>query len=414
MTLRGCALAVAMALALTSALVSSPQPSGETRALWVVRTTLTSPTAIRDMVAAAKAGGFNTLFVQVRGRGDAYYSSRLEPRARALETQPVTFDPLAQVLREAHGAGLSVHAWLCVNLVADVSDVPSSSAHLVRRHPEWLMVPRELVPKRGRLDPHSPSFLPTLVAWTRRQEGRVEGVFVSPIARGAAAHIVRVVDDLVSRYAVDGLHLDYARYPGAQFDFSEGALAAFASEIARTLRPDAAAQLERIRRASPLALVDLYPNSWQDFRRDRLTDLVRRIRSTAVVRRPGTLVSAAVAPEIDVARESRGQDWPAWASGGLVDAVCPMAYSTDAGLYLRQLVAARAASEGRLLFAGIGAYRLSVGQTIRHIELARQAGADGIALFSYDSLATLEPGRQALRAFGRAAFDAGTQGGRPR
>jgi uncharacterized lipoprotein YddW (UPF0748 family) len=167
-------------------------------------------------------------------------------------------------------------------------------------------------------------------------------------------------------------------------------------------------------RRNPLAIVDLYPNSWQDFRRDRLTALVRRLRAAAVARRPGTMVSAAVAPDIDIARESRGQDWPLWIGSGIIDAVCPMAYSTDPDTYVRQVTAARTASEGRLLFAGIGAYRLPLSQTVRHIELARLAGADGIALFSYDSLAGLETGGGAIRAIGRAAFEAGPQGGRPR
>ena len=43
----------------------------QTRALWVTRTTLTSADSIKQMVTAAQAGGFNTLLVQVRGRGDA-------------------------------------------------------------------------------------------------------------------------------------------------------------------------------------------------------------------------------------------------------------------------------------------------------------------------------------------------------
>src|SRR5712692_1383076 len=68
---------------------------GEVRALWVVRTTLTSPEKIRKMVETAAAAGFNTLVVQVRGRGDAYYRSRWEPRAVELKDQPPDFDPLA-------------------------------------------------------------------------------------------------------------------------------------------------------------------------------------------------------------------------------------------------------------------------------------------------------------------------------
>src|SRR5688572_13873691 len=56
--------------------VTASPASNEVRALWVVRTTLTSPEKIRAMVEAAKNNGFNTLIVQVRGRGDAYYRSK--------------------------------------------------------------------------------------------------------------------------------------------------------------------------------------------------------------------------------------------------------------------------------------------------------------------------------------------------
>ena len=42
--------------------------------------------------------------MQVRGRGDAYYTSDLEPRAADLARQPATFDPLATVLVDAHQA----------------------------------------------------------------------------------------------------------------------------------------------------------------------------------------------------------------------------------------------------------------------------------------------------------------------
>src|SRR5260221_14267125 len=115
----------------------------EVRALWVVRTTLTSPSAIATMVDAAKGGGFNALIVQVRGRGDAYFQGGVEPRPAALASQP-TFDPLAVTIARAHDAGLQVHAWINVNLIAGAADLPSARDHVVYRHPEWLMVPRAL------------------------------------------------------------------------------------------------------------------------------------------------------------------------------------------------------------------------------------------------------------------------------
>ena len=63
--------------------------AGRSEGALVVRNTLTSPEKIRAMVE--KAGdSFNTLIVQVRGRGDAYYRSRQEPRALELKDQPLS------------------------------------------------------------------------------------------------------------------------------------------------------------------------------------------------------------------------------------------------------------------------------------------------------------------------------------
>jgi uncharacterized lipoprotein YddW (UPF0748 family) len=114
--------------------ISATAPSTEVRALWVVRTTLTSPSAIATLAASAKAGGFNTLLVQVRGRGDAYFQGGSEPRPAALVSQP-SFDPLAEAIARGHEAGLQVHAWLNVNLVAGL-ELPAAREHVIYRHPE--------------------------------------------------------------------------------------------------------------------------------------------------------------------------------------------------------------------------------------------------------------------------------------
>src|SRR5829696_10317007 len=105
----------------------------EVRALWVVRTTLTSPEKIRQLVDSAADNGFNTLIVQIRGRGDAYYKSKVEPRAIELKDQPPTFDPLAQTLSVAHQRGLKVHGWLNTSLLANLDTLPSDPDHVYNK-----------------------------------------------------------------------------------------------------------------------------------------------------------------------------------------------------------------------------------------------------------------------------------------
>lgn len=111
------------------------QTPQEVPALWVTRTTLSSPDKIEQMVRAAQTAGFNTLIVQVRGRGDAYYDSAIDSRATELLARP-GFDPLAELLARAKPAGLSVHAWINANLVSSAAELPASRQHLIYRHPE--------------------------------------------------------------------------------------------------------------------------------------------------------------------------------------------------------------------------------------------------------------------------------------
>src|SRR5437016_10923731 len=85
--------------------VSTEPVAPEIRALWVTRSSLTSPLSIAALVRTAHDQGFNTLLVQVRGRADAYYASDLEPRPADLARQPASFDPLAVVLSEAKANG---------------------------------------------------------------------------------------------------------------------------------------------------------------------------------------------------------------------------------------------------------------------------------------------------------------------
>ena len=100
------------------------------------------------MVEKATANNFNTLIVQIRGRGDAYYRSRREPRALELKDQPQNFDPLAVTLTEARRRGLKVHAWVNTSLLANLDALPTDPKHVYNKHPEWLAVPRAAASER--------------------------------------------------------------------------------------------------------------------------------------------------------------------------------------------------------------------------------------------------------------------------
>ncbi len=369
-----------------SAPAAQTPPGGEIRALWVLRTSLTSPASIAAVVRSARENGFNTLFVQVRGRGDAYFNGGVEPRAADLQRQPTTFDPLATVLASAHAAGLSVHAWVNVNLVSSAVDLPIAREHLVHRHPDWLMVPREIAQSLAKVPAGSPGYLGKLARYTRAQTGELEGLYASPIIPAAVEHMDAVVRDMVRRYPLDGIHFDYARYPNSKFDYSRAALAEFRAAIRPRLEPALRRQLDAREAIDIFAYPDARPDDWRTFRISRMTQMMRRLSATVRQERPAAIVSVAAKPELRDAYEDRLQDWGTWINSGIVDVVCPMAYTPDASVFAEQIASAKAASGAHPIWAGIGAYRLSPAQTVANIQAARRLGAGGVILFSYDSL----------------------------
>lgn len=374
------------------------------RALWVLRTSLESPETIRRMVASAAANGFNTLFVQVRGRGDAFFNRGVEARASSLATQPESFDPLADTLERARDAGLRVHAWVNVNLISSATELPASREHVIYQHPEWLMVPRELAPELSTIDIRSPEYVGRLARWTRANADEVEGLYVSPLHREATEHFDKVVADLVTRYAVDGVHLDYIRYPAPEFDYSRTAVDVFRAHMREQVSAADRTRVDALQTIDPYAWLEAYAEEWRRFRQSQLTALVTRMHSTVTRIRPAAVVSAAVLPDARRALRDTFQDWRTWLDNGFIDALCPMAYTTEPREFAEQIAEARAVANGRPVWAGIGAYRLSARETIDNITAARRLGANGIVLFSYDSLVGPPNGTDYLATIGKAVF----------
>src|SRR5213595_583087 len=171
-------------------------------------------------MADATTRGIHDVVVQVRGRGDAYYASTLEPRAESLTGE---FDPLAHLVRAGAAVGVRVHAWGNVFFVWSSPEgaLPWAPEHLVRRHPEWLLRPAGV----KYLDPVGGS------DW--------EGIYIDPKSTAAREHSLAVFTDIVSRYPVEGFHYDYVRYPQVTYAGSpddHAAVTALVAEGAKRLR----------------------------------------------------------------------------------------------------------------------------------------------------------------------------------
>jgi len=358
----------------------------EVRGLWVQHTSLVSPDAIASMVDAARDGGFNTVFVQVRARGEAFYNSAIDPRASDLDAAPANFDPLATAVELAHRAGLRVHAWINVNFVASATTLPRSRSHVVFRHPEWLMVPNALAGPLANVDPRSPEYVADLARWTRPLSTQIEGLYLSPVSEDAQRYTTSVVSEIASKYAIDGIHLDYLRYPSDAFDYSRTTLAAFRAQHAPQVPAAERQRLDARAAADPAIWTSYLPERWTTFRRDRLTTLATRLAQAARAARPQVLVTAAVGKNADESLAFRFQDWRSWSAAKTFDALCPMLYTVDGQEFSDLLVRAKAAARETPIWAGIGAFQLPVATTADRLRAARRAGSAGFVVFSYDNL----------------------------
>jgi len=363
--------------------------SDEVRALWVRRASLESVDAIRRMVASASTAGFNTLFVQA-----------VDDAAGAAQ-----FDPIAETIAQAHAAGMRVHAWVDVARVTAPGELPFARTHVIYQHPEWLMVPRAIAAELLAIDARNPDYVGRLARWTRSNTDRVDGLYISPVQSDAAAHVAEIVRDLVRRYAVDGVYFDHAQYPGIDFDYSAKSLASFRDFMRGQLSLAERQRIDAAETIDPFAYPNELPDQWRLFRQSQLTALVARLRSIVKAARPDAIVSAAVTPDVATAASSRLQDWRTWLENGFLDALCPMASGANGTQVAAELGQVQALAGGKPVWAGIGANRLSQRETLDDIGVARKAGAQGIILFSYDSLISPPKGIDYLSAIGRGAFD---------
>jgi uncharacterized lipoprotein YddW (UPF0748 family) len=276
------------------------------RAVWMSSAAVESPEAFRRAVSTARADGFDTVLVPI-GLADA--------------APGPAFDRLSARIGEAHDAGLRVHAWVQATVVAPPGELPAARDHVIYRHPEWLMVPRELATELLELDLRAPDYIGRLARWTRANAGRTDGLYLSPLHADVAAYAAEALTEIVTRFDVDGVHFDAMRFPGLDFDYGRQAMDVFRRDLRPRLSEDERAYLDYVETIDPFAYAEEFPAEWRRFRVTRLTALVTRLRTAVKSVRPDAIVSATVTAGAERAMNDELQDWRTWLDNGFVDAL---------------------------------------------------------------------------------------------
>ena len=363
--------------------LSSSRAPEEMRGIWVTRWDYRSAVDVERAIDKAAKAGFTDIFWQVRGQADAYYRSTLEPwgeelfRDKPNATDP-GFDPLAVAVRRAHQQGVRLHAWINVYPLWKGTGQPRDPRHPFIRRPQW-----RLIDQTGQPQPQTDHY-----------------VVANPTDPAVQAHIAAVCRDIVSRYAIDGLHLDYVRFVGDSLP--EG-----------KIYPADPASISRFYKATGHRTLSTPADrkAHEGWVRDEITRLVRRVSSESRRIRPGIEMSAAVWRTPDLARETQLQDAARWLEEGTLDRVLPMIYTDSNAVFARDLEAWLAVAGKKPVTPGIGAYKHQPTQTLEQIRLS-EPGA-GYCLFAFatifESVNPFEPKDQAaitLRDARRRAIEA--------
>ena len=369
--------------------------------LWVRLETVADLQGLRAAVAMARRLGAGVIFAQAMARGEAAYRSSLWPMVRR---PGMAGDPLALAVEQAHRAGVQLHAWITAYAWGRLDAPPAGDEHPLNRYPQWVTVDRA-----GR----------SLWRYRVGEHPEVNALFVDPGLEGVSRTVAETVMELVRRYDVDGVHLDYIRYPGPDLGYHPLAVRRFWQQW-RTPQPPgvlpglpgapppspAAPQPEaRAEAGQDGATVELPSaprelEAWQEFRRAQVSGLVRRIREGLRAEGVRARLSAAVIPDPSRAAGLYAQDWPAWLAQGLVDFVVLMSYSPDPQVVRGQVQRAVQVAARRAVWAGVGVFRLGAQQgeqLAQLVQAARAGGAAGVALFSFESLEGVDALQQAAR-----------------
>ncbi len=350
----------------SSVAVPGPRDSAAVDYLWVLRGSLATRASVDSVLARANRMRVRGLLVQVVGRGDACYRSDLLPRAAFLDPREgPDFDPFGELIDRAHADGLEVHAWMNCLLVWSAPERPRDPRHVVNAHPEWIARMRD-----GRAM--------TALGMRERERAGVEGVFLSAAHPGVKAWVASVAKEIVQRYPVDGIHLDYIRDPNVAVGWDWTTRARFALE--QGVDPEHMERLGAEERVKVTA-------AWERFQCEQVTDIVRAVRDSVHAVRDGVLLSAAVIADTTRAERWNAQTWRAWIRDSLLDRAFLMCYGVPVQTVMSQL--ARFAAEfGGLdrIVPGIAMYNSDAVTAALKIKGARELGYPRIALYSYDSL----------------------------
>ena len=292
-----------------------------------------------------KNAGITDLYVNVAGAGFAYYNSKVLPKSAVLLEHG---DQLAACVKAARPLGLRVHAWLLC-----FSTERATAERL------------EIFRKRG---------------WLLTRPGGKSSRWMDPALPEVRAYLVQAVREMAVNYDIDGVHLDFVRYPDFNSSLSDLSRKRFERDFGRRL----------VNWPADVKPGGVYHKRFAGWRVNHISQFLNSSRRTLNRDAPGKLLTAAVFGKYPSCMAAVAQDWESWLNINLVDYVTPMNYTENIVNFNAWLSEQTRKRPQRLrVVPGIGVTanesRLNAAEVIDQINAVRRSGAPGFALFDLDT-----------------------------
>jgi len=332
----------------------SAQIPRETRAVWIsTNYKLDWPPPTFDEQAQKEAlikifdniekKNLNTIYLQVRSNGTVLFKSSYDPFSPYITgtaDKMGSYDPLKFAIEEAHKRGLEIHAWLNTMRTFNSTDISilENPKHVCSAHSYWV--------------------------YKKDEENGSTSFWLNPGLPEVREYLINLIDELVKNYDIDGVQLDFIRYPKAPID--------------------------------DIDAYTLYGNgeSIDKWRRENINTFISALSATIKSTKP--LIKLGVTPigiyeNLPTARGLEGrndvfQDSREWLASGDIDYIVPQVYWNikDNPRYEDLVKDWVGNSYGKNVIIGIAAYKQSVAKEIsKEIEIARSNNSSGVAFFRY-------------------------------
>ncbi|MCA0312953.1 MAG: family 10 glycosylhydrolase [Candidatus Melainabacteria bacterium] len=328
----------------------------EARCIWLDRGTIVatkSPKGMADLFDKLKSAGINVVYFETNNAGFTMYPSKMASQ----NPETLGWDPFGTALAEARKRKMEFHAWFWIFNVGNAKHNP--------------IIGKEADYPGPVLTSHDFTWALTSSTGSLLPPKQFE-YWLDPSNPDCRRYCKDLIVEVMNTYKVDGIQLDYIRYPfnnkGSEMGFNWLARQKFERETGLSLD----------------RLDDETRQMWVHWKAAQITSFVKEVSDLIRPMQPGIRISAAVyAFPRRMRVNAIQQEWETWVANGWVDTINPMTYVAVPKEFTEQASFVRESTQDKgLAYPGLSIRQLDTAGLIELLDSSRVTGTLGTTMFA--------------------------------